>query len=136
MPLQGTRGKPAKILVVDDDEDMRCLIVHALTRAGHDVGEARDGGELVERVVAALSTPNEPWDLVISDVRMPGSSGLSAARLLRAREIRVPILLMTAFPDGETRMHAGSVGALLFEKPFALEDLLLAVRGLLALGPV
>jgi DNA-binding response OmpR family regulator len=83
-------------------------------------------------MTAQLREPDEEVDLVISDIRMPVCSGLEILEGLRQAHRKIPVILMTAFGDDETRATANRLGAVLLDKPFALEDLREAVRALLS----
>ncbi len=123
---------PPRILVAEDDPNMLQLLVEALREDGNEVFEARDGGRLLVQLTHGAGCDYEHVDLIISDIRMPISSGLQIVEALRAAHCAVPIVLMTAFGDEQTRTHAESLGAVLFDKPFALDDLRTAVVNLLA----
>lgn len=79
----------ARVLVVDDDQTVREVVVSYLRAVGHDVPEAADG----EAGLAGMD--DEPADLVILDVMMPGMDGLEVCRRLRA-EGDGPVVLLTA----------------------------------------
>ena len=70
-------------------------------------------------------------DLIISDINMPIVTGIQIVETLRVAHCDVPIILMTGFGDARTRTHAESLGAVLFDKPFGIEDLRAVVSGLL-----
>jgi DNA-binding response OmpR family regulator len=124
---------PPRILVAEDDSDMRRLVVEALRRDGYDVISVKDGGRLL--VTLAHEFVDESGtglaDLLVSDVRMPVCSGLQILEQLRAARWRTPVILMTAFGDSFMREHALELGAVLFDKPFDLDDLRTAVACLL-----
>lgn len=117
--------RPARILVADDDVEIRSLLVAALRRSGHLVSQARDGLELLT-VLSAVSTHQlEPPAAVISDIRMPLFSGLDALRNARGFGLDVPFILMTAYRDPEVLADAHALGAsALFDKPFDIDLLL------------
>jgi len=126
----------ARVLVAEDDPDLRSLATVALRAAGHDVVEAVSGAELrlvlCEASIAAW--PHDPFDLVVTDVRLPGASGLEIVERLRRRGCGTPIVVVTAFPDPDVEQRCRSIDALLLSKPFPLRtlreatDLLLAAR--------
>jgi CheY-like chemotaxis protein len=119
LPPPGTR-----ILVADDDPDMRDLIAATLTADGYDVVEARDGAELLTKLAAdSVVHRGDEFRLVLSDVRMPLISGLEVARRLCAANFATPFVLMTAFGDATLRENAARLGVHLLEKPFDLDDL-------------
>jgi DNA-binding response OmpR family regulator len=112
---------------------MRQLVAESLRKDGYDVIEESDGGRLLVRVASVYSShrPAEPFDLIVSDIRMPVCSGLQILKGLREARWTTPVILMTAFGDDETKERADKLGALLFDKPFRMDVLRLVVRGLL-----
>ena len=106
---------------------MRRLVVDALRKDGHEVVEASDGRQLLIQVTAATKPPGPQFDAVISDIRMPVCSGLAIVEVLRKAHWPVPVILMTAFGDEETKTRAAELGAVLLHKPFAIADLRAAV---------
>ncbi len=125
--------EPARILVAEDDEFMRRLVVEALQKDGHDVSEVSDGGRLLVALARELGRPEGalPIDLLISDLRMPVCTGLQIFEQLRGAHCRIPLVLVTAFGDEETRNRARSLGAVLIDKPFPLVELRAVVTQLL-----
>jgi DNA-binding response OmpR family regulator len=115
-----------RVLVAEDDAEMRRLVADGLRKDGYDVEEESDGGHVLLRL---LSVP-VPFDLIVSDIRMPGCTGLDILQALRSSGARTPVILMTAFGDEETRTHVESLGATLFAKPLALGELRHAARRL------
>jgi DNA-binding response OmpR family regulator len=125
--------EPPRILVAEDDADMRSLVVQALREDGYDVVALPDGGRLLVTLAHEIVEENgaELADLLVSDVRMPTCSGMEILEQLRASHRRMPVILMTAFGDSPTHDHAEALGALLFDKPFDMDDLRTAVASLL-----
>ncbi len=120
------------VLIAEDDDEMRYLMTRALRRDGHDVLAAADGASLTAALNAARSHGREP-DLVVSDVRMPGMSGIDLVRWLREQRCAVRTVLVSAFADDETRASAEALGvAQVLSKPFDLDDLRTVVLHLLA----
>ena len=119
----------ARVLVAEDDLEMRRLVVEALRKDGHDVTEATDGGWLFVRVAEAFHHDRlfSEIDCIVSDVRMPTCGGLDLLERLADVSRSVPVILMTAFGDDEVRARAETLGALLIEKPLSLEALREAV---------
>jgi len=119
------RARRAKILVADDDAAMRALVAGTLRHDGFDVLDVETGGEaarlLEELAIQTWST--RPVDLVLTDVWMPGLSGLRLAELLRKARWSIPIIFMTAFPERHVRDEASQLEAPLLAKPFALASL-------------
>ena len=125
---------PPRIILAEDDPDMRSVLAEVLRKDGYLVQEAEDGGRLLVRVTARYLHPEVDVDLIISDIRMPVCTGLQILSGLRDTHWRVPVILMTAFGDDQTRAHAELLGAVLFDKPFPIDDLRTAVRNLVPLS--
>lgn len=115
------------VIVVDDDEDIRNLVVRRLERAGHEVRAAADGVEALELVHEAVP------DLLVLDWMMPRLDGIGVAERLSTTMERPRILMLTARAqesDVERALAAGADGYLL--KPFLAGDLLARAEELLA----
>jgi CheY-like chemotaxis protein len=118
----------ATVLVADDDEDLRALVVATLRADGYTVIEARDGVELLDHLVRAVDDPSERPDVVVTDVRMPNLSGLGVLESLRRAHMALPVVVMTVFADDSVRTMARRLGAVgLLKKPFDFDDLRTAV---------
>ncbi|NUM68526.1 response regulator [candidate division KSB1 bacterium] len=119
------------VLLAEDDHEMRVLLARALQYAGYEVVTCRNGVELLEHLGAYFlpDEEQEPIALIISDVRMPGLTGLEILEGLSKHQDFPPFILITAFGDAETHADAARFGALaVFDKPFDLDDLLARVR--------
>lgn len=117
--------RPARIIVADDDDEIRALLTSALRHGGHEVSQARNGIELLTFLSKVSTHELEPPAAVISDVRMPVLSGIDALRNARSLGLDVPFILMTAFRDESVSDSAHELGASgLFDKPFDVEQLL------------
>jgi CheY-like chemotaxis protein len=127
-----TRLRPLRILVAEDDREMRRMMTASLSDEGFVVVEAGDGNRLLELIGSQLLSPNRDHvDLIISDVRMPGHTGLEVLAGLRGSDWATPFILITAFGDEETHAEARRLGAVaIFDKPFDLDDLKTAVMNL------
>src|SRR5512145_2979679 len=113
----------ARILFIDDDRAGREVALFNLTKAGHEVTAASDGKE----GLAAFA--KDRFDLVITDVKMPGISGIEVLKRVRQQAPEVPVLVITAFGNVETAVEAMKEGAYDFiGKPFHRDQLLLAVE--------
>ncbi|MGH3250014.1 MAG: response regulator transcription factor [Trebonia sp.] len=115
-----------RLLVVDDDRDVRDSLRRALGYAGYAVATAADGAEALSAVALA------PVDLIILDVLMPMLNGLDTCRMLRDRGHAVPVLVLTArdaIDDRVAGLEAGADDYLV--KPFALRELVARVNALL-----
>ncbi|MBI5367841.1 MAG: response regulator [Planctomycetes bacterium] len=117
----------APILVADDESPIREMLREALELDGHRVVEAEDGQAALAHAL------REPVALVVSDISMPGLSGLELLIGLRAAACRVPVILMTAYTGHHTEAKALRYGAYGFvAKPFDLAMLVSMVRRALA----
>ncbi|HEY4117916.1 MAG TPA: response regulator [Byssovorax sp.] len=127
-----------RVLVAEDDDDMRDLVAGALRLDGYDVVEVCDGGRFIVQVSEAYEQldARTVFDLVVSDIRMPVASGLSVVETLRRAQWRTPVILMTAFVDDELRRRAKALDAVLFDKPFDIDDLRTIALNLLLRGPL
>jgi two-component system cell cycle response regulator CpdR len=118
----------ARILIAEDNADLRAFIVRALRDDGHDITEAADGAAALEH----LKQNNGAFDLLLSDVKMPVMDGIALA-LATARDYPdVTIVLMTGY--AEQRERAYGLDALVRDvitKPFSLDQIKDAVRGAL-----
>lgn len=121
------RGTP-RVVLAEDDAEMRTLVAHALRDDGATVEELATGRELLDRILAALDRTASMPDVIVSDIRMPGASGLEVLRELRRRGCDVPVVLLTGFADDAVQEEVRAIPhARLFDKPFDLDDLLGAV---------
>jgi two-component system response regulator AtoC len=123
--------EPKRILVVDDEAKMRRLLELALKGLGHDVVQADNG----ESALAAFDAA--PFDLVLTDLRMPQMDGLELLRALRERGEDVPVIVLTAYASVETAVEAMRLGAADYMlRPLEMKDMELAVTRALTLGSV
>jgi DNA-binding NtrC family response regulator len=121
-PEAGKSSIP-RILIVDDDAGQRSLLISFLTSQGFDTTPVISG----EEALSALR--REEFSMMISDVRMPGISGLETLRRARQQDAQLPILLVTAFADIREAVDAMRDGALNYlSKPIDLDELLALVR--------
>lgn len=124
------------VLVAEDDDELRHLLVRKLRRRGCAVAEARTGMELAQLVVERGIEHGTPAsaELLITDVRMPGLTGIEVLGLLRDLDWVMPVILMTGFGDAEVHAEASRLGARLFDKPLDLDELVDAACAALGLG--
>lgn len=116
--------RPPRVVIAEDDDDMRSVLCELVSGLGAQVAEASSGGDLV-----GLLTDDQPVDLLITDVRMPWMTGLQVALSARNSGIAVPVIIVTAFPDDTLRAQVESLGsAVLLAKPFRPDELLSLVR--------
>ena len=121
---------PARVLVAEDDFELRRMIALALRKDGYEVVVARDGTELLEMVADSFlgDGPDLAYDVIVSDIRMPGWSGMQVLQGLADRDEPIPVILITAFGDAKTHMLARDLGAVcVLDKPFEMEDLRMVV---------
>ncbi len=132
--LQTQPPPRARVLLVEDDEAMRTVLVRALVKAGFEVAEAGTGSEALERLAQASVLPGE-LDLIISDMRLPGFDGLNLLATARALAVSLPVIMMTGFGTVATHEAASRLGAVAtLDKPFALEELITVARAAIAPG--
>ncbi|MDZ4170388.1 MAG: sigma-54 dependent transcriptional regulator [Coriobacteriia bacterium] len=111
-----------RILIVDDEKNMRWVLGQALTAEGFEVAEASDGKEAL-----AAAADFEP-DLMVLDHRMPAPDGMEVLRRLRGKGVSFPIIMLTAHGNVEQAVDAMKAGANEYlTKPFDLEELKLAI---------
>lgn len=121
-----------RIAVAEDDGEMRSLLCQALSVEGYDILSVGSGLHLFDELMREKRGENPP-SLIISDMHMPGRSGLDVARAVRAWGWSIPIILITAFDDEDMRREAEEAGITrMFGKPFDLHDLRKAVACLLS----
>lgn len=118
------------VVLAEDDREMRMLVGATLRREGWDVVEASDGIDLLDCIAWVLETRADGDQCVlVSDVRMPGMSGLDALERLRGLGWPGGIILITAFGDAATHSRARDLGAsAVLDKPFDLDALCDAIR--------
>jgi two-component system response regulator FixJ len=109
------------IAIIDDDESVRQSLHELLRSCGY-------GTEAFASAEQFLSSPQEGWDVVVSDVSMPRMSGLELAHQLAARPGSPPIVLMSADPSARARRLAMAVSVDFLLKPFGADALLECVR--------
>jgi len=117
--------RSARILVVEDNDRLRRGIARALRESWEEVHEAATGDEAVAR----LRDPGaEPFDVVLSDLRLPGADGLEVLRTARERDAQTSVVLLTAYGSIEAAVEAMREGAFDFvQKPIDLEQIELRV---------
>lgn len=119
-------ARPARLLLAEDDDALRAVLREALAAEGHQVTDVASG-----RALLAALDELPGWDLVLSDVRMPGLGGLEVIERRYAVDPDRRFLLFTAFGDRATHARASEFGVEVLDKPFELDDLLDRVRRLL-----
>lgn len=123
-------SRPCRVLLAEDDEEMRKMLAWALRRAGYEVEECPDGMNLLYHLASGLffKDKREMFDLIVSDIRMPGATGLEILEDLHNVQNLPPMILITAFGDEATHVRAEYYGAAaLFDKPFDIDALIAKV---------
>lgn len=116
-----------RVVIADDNDDMRAAIRELVETLGVEVAEAASGGDLI-----VLLTDEKPVDLLITDVRMPWMTGFQVSLAARNAGLTMPIIVVTAFGDDQLRSQVERLGsARLLSKPFHPEELLSLARSLL-----
>jgi two-component system OmpR family response regulator len=115
-----------RLLLVDDDREIRQLLIEQLRAAGYQVQGASDGVDM--RKVLAKG----PVDLIVLDLNLPGEDGLMLCREVRAKDDRTPIIMLTARSDTVDRIVGLEMGADDYlTKPFEPRELLARIRSVL-----
>jgi two-component system, NtrC family, response regulator HydG len=108
----------SRILVADDEDVIRRLLVRGLVGAGHEVEEASDGTAAIERLRAGS------FDVVLTDLQMAGSTGLDVLRTAQALHPKTAVIVMSGFGSVKSTADAFKSGAFDFvEKPFGIDDI-------------
>ena len=120
---------PKRILLVEDEVGLALTVEDRLAAEGYRVDVARDGDAGLQRASA------DPFDLVVLDVMLPGKNGFDVCRELRARGLRVPVLMLTARGQIEDKVVGLKLGADDYlVKPFHMSELAARVEALLRRG--
>jgi DNA-binding response OmpR family regulator len=107
-----------RILIIEDDEEMRSLLKEFLNEEGYETDSVDNGSEAYRRLVREL------FDLIITDIRMPGLTGLDILPGVRKLQPEAPIIVITAFGSEEVHHKVFERGATAYlEKPIHLENL-------------
>ena len=115
----------SRILLAEDDDSLRGFLARALERAGHDVTSCADGEEAVTHL-------DEPWDLLLTDIVMPGIDGIEVARQAAARHPALRIMFITGF--AAVALAAGEkapAGAKVLSKPIHLREIVAEIQKML-----
>src|SRR6185436_6453353 len=111
----------AKILVADDEVNLRRVLVAMLKRDGHEVVQAASGTEAMDRIAEV--------DVVITDLRMPGADGMEVLRTVTRTHPQVPVIMITAYGSVGTAVEAIKAGAFDYiEKPFEQDQIRMIVE--------
>ena len=117
-PALGAAGAAPRVLIVDDDEPLAKVFARTLEAAEYEVKWARDGAD------AKRTLQSESFDVIVSDISMPGMTGIELLQAIRQRDLDVPVILVTGEPDLDTAVLAVELGALRYlEKPVSPQSL-------------
>ena len=113
-----------EIAVIDDDESFRIALVESLSSLGYGTSGYASAEDYV-RVV-----PGKLFDCIVTDVHMPGMSGLDLMKHLATRGSTIPVILITARSDSNVEAKAAAAGAVcLLRKPFEINELITCIEG-------
>ena len=116
----------AKILVVEDDQDLNRIITKSLRDRGYDVTSAVDGLDALEK------TEGVKFDMILTDIMMPKMDGFELAESIRAFDREIPIVFMTAKDDKPSKMLGYSIGVDDYiVKPFDIDILIMKIGAIL-----
>ena len=121
-------GKHApRILIVDDEDDLRKLLDHVVSTAGYQVVTASDG----EEAIAQLSQSD--FDVALLDIQMPNKTGIDVLKYIQQNAKPTRPIVLTGYADLKNAMEAKEFGAVDFiSKPYKLEDILATIERVLA----
>jgi len=118
-----------RVVLAEDDGQLRDNMATALRHDGYPVVEARDGLELLDRLEREVREGRRADVIIVADIHMPELSGLDVLCALACARCRVPMILMTAFGDDLIRRDALEMGArAVLDKPFDMGTLRAAVE--------
>src|SRR5450755_890851 len=122
--MSNSESRVGRVLVADDEEGVRTFLAESLERAGHEVTQVADGA------AAIRAAHEEPFDVVLTDLHMPGTDGMAVVRTVRTEQPDVEVIVLTAFGDVATAVEAMKLGAYDYlEKPVSSPT---AIRDLVA----
>lgn len=125
MPSSSPIDPKVRVLVAEDDADLRATLGELLVQRGYEVLSASSGSETLAMLSGAARDAVPRPDLLLADIHMPGLSGLDLLRAVKLAHWPTPVVLMTAFPDARVRERAEWLGAYtVLEKPLGVARLL------------
>jgi len=121
-----TENKTIRIIVVDDEERLLRILRLGLKPLGYDVETSSDADEALKKILA------EPFDIILTDLKMPGMRGDEFVFELERLGVGVPIVVMTAYADVDTAVKTLKHGAADYiKKPFTIEEIDAALRNII-----
>lgn len=128
MPTPHPHRAPFEVLIVDDEPDVRDLLVEYFRERGFEVSVAHNGSEAVARL---RRTPTR-YGLVVTDLQMPGTDGLAVLRAAREGNAAVYVVIITGFASLDSAIQAVRLGAYDYlTKPFSLGQIDVTIRRIL-----
>ena len=117
------------ILVVDDDDSVRTMLARLLKTAGHEIVQAKSVAAAREAIA------EQEVEVIVSDIVMPGDSGIDLRRWLAEHHPSVPVILTSGYsPDGPAEFAAQIPGTWFLQKPFGADELLGLIRDVVRAG--
>jgi len=117
----------ARILIVDDEADLRTLLHHILTAQGYQITDAADGEEAIELI------KRQKFDIALLDIQMPNINGIQVLKYIKEHSPQTKAVMLTGYADLKHAMEAKEFGARDFiGKPYKLEDVLSTIEHILA----
>ncbi len=118
----------ARILIAEDEQSVRTLLVRAFTQDGHEVESARDGAAALDCLAKA-----KPFDLLLTDIQMPAMDGIALALAAKRDHPHLTIMLMTGYTDQRERAQAlKPLIHDIVQKPFTIAEIRSALNAALA----
>ncbi len=112
-----------KILIIDDEKDLRLLFKKILTPEGYSVFTARNGRDGIK-----INQKNDP-DVILLDLRMPGIGGIETLRRIREKDAKVVVIILTGYGDAGTIRDAADLNVYEYmSKPFNNETILKTIK--------
>lgn len=122
--LKSVLGRPPRILLAEDDDELRWALAGALAAAGFSIEQVTTSDELLDRFADAVVTLDSQPDVVISDIRMPGYNAVNVISGLRDAGCRTPVVFISAFDDARLDERLKSIDLATFlRKPLRVPDL-------------
>jgi DNA-binding NtrC family response regulator len=123
-----------RVLLAEDDDELRWALEECLKREGYEVIAVPDGNSVLNHLGAALllEQREDPPDVIITDLRLPGFTGMHLLEAIRSKGWTVPVVVISAFGDEGTRAHARQLGATAFlDKPIETDELKTVIQNAL-----